>query len=157
MARRKESLVDVVAFFPWYVGLLLALTVYLAARHGAPWYFISNQFGAPMGQAIANFARLFTLPFIAGSAFSLTKSISNRRLFKQQKDLDSIRALSWREFERLIGEAFRRQGYSIAETDPGADGGVDLILRKEGKRYYVQCKHWKARQIGVNVVRELMV
>jgi restriction system protein len=36
----------------------------------------------------------------------------------------------------------------------GADGGVDLRLRKDGKKVYVQCKHWK-RDVGVKVVREL--
>lgn len=37
----------------------------------------------------------------------------------------------------------------------GADGGVDLRLRKDGKKAYVQCKHWKKRSVGVKVVREL--
>lgn len=35
------------------------------------------------------------------------------------------------------------------------DGGVDLVLKKGGRRYLVQCKHWKTWQVGVAVVREL--
>ena len=37
----------------------------------------------------------------------------------------------------------------------GPDGGVDLRLRKNGQVVFVQCKHWKARSVGVKVVREL--
>jgi restriction system protein len=37
----------------------------------------------------------------------------------------------------------------------GPDGGVDLGLTKNGQRYLVQCKHWRKRQVGVTVVREL--
>ena len=37
----------------------------------------------------------------------------------------------------------------------GADGGVDLVLRKDREKYLVQCKQWKAFKVGVTVVREL--
>jgi restriction system protein len=37
----------------------------------------------------------------------------------------------------------------------GPDGGVDLIARKNGEKYLVQCKQWRAMQVGVPVVREL--
>jgi hypothetical protein len=48
-------------------------------------------------------------------------------------DIGSIRRMSWQEFETLVGEAYRRQGYSVEETGGGdADGGVDLILRGKG-------------------------
>ena len=37
----------------------------------------------------------------------------------------------------------------------GADGGIDLVLRKGSERFLVQCKQWRAYKVGVNVVREL--
>ena len=47
----------------------------------------------------------------------------------------------WREFEMLVGEAFRLQGYQVVETGGGgADGGVDLVLRKDRETFLVQCK-----------------
>ena len=55
----------------------------------------------------------------------------------------------------LVGEAFRVQGYSVAETGGGADGGVDVVLRKDREKYFVQCKQWRASTVGVPVVREL--
>lgn len=65
--------------------------------------------------------------------------------------------MSWQQFEQLAGEAFRRQGYAVEETDlGGADGGIDLILCKNGKTTLVQCKQWQNWQVGVKVVREML-
>lgn len=69
-----------------------------------------------------------------------------------RKNLGNI---TWREFEQLVAETFRRQGFNVSETQHGADGGVDIILTKHQKTYLVQCKQWKAFKVGVNVVREL--
>jgi restriction system protein len=78
-----------------------------------------------------------------------------RRRLETRTGLDSIAALGWRDFERLVGEAFRRQGYAVEETGlGGADGGIDLILRRDGKRSLVQCKRWRREKVPVNVVRE---
>jgi restriction system protein len=67
-----------------------------------------------------------------------------------------LNGMSWHEFEMLVGEAFRRRGYSVTELGgAGADGGIDLILRKGRETSLVQCKQWKATVVGVTVVREL--
>lgn len=63
--------------------------------------------------------------------------------------------LSWRQFEQAAAEAFRAQGYAVQLTRDGADGGVDLILDRDGERTLVQCKHWAAWKVGVKTVREL--
>jgi len=78
----------------------------------------------------------------------------------QSKSTDVLDGMSWREFEMLVGEGFRLQGYQVAETGGGgADGGVDLVLTKPGKnggeKFLVQCKRWRAFKVGVDVVREL--
>lgn len=31
---------------------------------------------------------------------------------------------------------------------------MDLILRKDGEKHLVQCKHWRALKVGVAVIRE---
>jgi len=72
---------------------------------------------------------------------------------KKPKPTDEM---NWQQFELLVGEAFNKQGYRVIHGgDAGADGGVDVHLRKEGKEYLVQCKHWKTRKVGVAVIREL--
>ena len=69
---------------------------------------------------------------------------------------DVLDGMSWQEFELLVGEAFRLQGYEVAEIGGGGpDGGVDLVLRKDREKFLVQCKQWKAFKVGVQVVREL--
>ena len=77
-------------------------------------------------------------------------------LLKSQSSLESIRQLSWSDFERLVGEAYRRQGYGVERRGgAGADGGVDLVLRRANDKVFVQCKRWRKRTVSVSVVREL--
>ncbi|MCA9064301.1 MAG: restriction endonuclease [Planctomycetaceae bacterium] len=87
---------------------------------------------------------------------ALSLKLKSRLLLDSQSGQDSIRRLNWREFEELLCEAFRREGYSVNHvgTD-GPDGGVDIRLEKNREVTIVQCKHWKRQQVGVAIVREL--
>jgi hypothetical protein len=68
----------------------------------------------------------------------------------------AIARMTWQQFEQLVDECFPEQGFSVLETGGSRpDGGVDLVLEKNGRRYLAQCKHWKTRQVRVAVVREL--
>jgi restriction system protein len=79
-----------------------------------------------------------------------------RKLLEKQTSPGTVRAMSWQQFEQLVGEAYRRQGYRVEETGGGGpDGGVDLILRRNGETALVQCKRWKQARVGVRPVREL--
>lgn len=69
--------------------------------------------------------------------------------------LSKLNDITWREFEMLVGESFRRKGFDVRETGGFADGGVDIVLKKEGEKYLVQCKQWKALKVDVMTVREL--
>jgi restriction system protein len=76
--------------------------------------------------------------------------MANRRAIHHQW------AMSWREFERVVGEAFRRRGFTVTGFGGGGSGGgVDLGLAKNGERFLVQCKHWRKLEVGVTVIREL--
>jgi hypothetical protein len=48
----------------------------------------------------------------------------------------SLRLLTAEEFEWLVGEIFRREGFQVEETgrQEGPDGNVDLRLSKDGNR-----------------------
>lgn len=71
-------------------------------------------------------------------------------------DLNWVRGLSWRGFERQLAEVYRQKGYKVEETGGGgADGGIDLKLFKDGLTTIVQCKHWKTWKVNVKPVREL--
>ncbi|OOG51540.1 restriction endonuclease [Rhodanobacter sp. C01] len=163
MAKRKQSGFEVVASMPWPVGLVLGLIAYIAIRHGIGWYFgaTNNQFTSGLGKLAATgiYAPIGWIAlagcWIAALASFISRR-SRRQLLDKQTGIDSLRQMNWRQFEQLTGEAFRRQGYAIEETGlGGADGGIDLILRRNGQITLVQCKQWQNRQVGVTVVREM--
>ncbi len=47
------------------------------------------------------------------------------------------------QFEQEVARIFRLNGYKATVTKGSGDGGVDIIITKEGYRAIVQCKHYK--------------
>lgn len=156
MGRAKGNLIDALAALPWPAGVVFGIGGFVFVRFGLPTLLHGNRFAQafePMATLMSWFALAAGL---LGAAMSWIGQRQRRRLLDAQQGLDSIAALGWRHFEQLVGEAFRRQGYMVEENGlGGADGGIDLILRKDGRRVLVQCKQWRRRQIPVNVVREM--
>ena len=158
------SIVELTALLPWWGGVMLAVASYgvlhlYVSRPLPPTSLSDGYMTQAIGHAFATTGQ-YLLPFL----FLLAAVMSAARRWKRRRLItgvaksdapDALNGLSWREFEMLVGEAFRVQGYSVAETGRGADGGVDVVLRKDGEKYYVQCKHWRASQVGVPIVREL--
>jgi len=77
-------------------------------------------------------------------------SVIRRRRAKQimatsrDNPKSAIAGMTWQRFEQLVGESLREQGFSVLEMGGNRpDGGVDLVMKKDGLRYLVQCKHWK--------------
>jgi restriction system protein len=69
---------------------------------------------------------------------------------------DALDNLSRRDFELLVTEAFRLQGYEVDEMGTDAtDEGMSLVLWKNDCKSLVQCKPWTSYRVGVEVVREL--
>ncbi len=102
-------------------------------------------------------APLVALVLLIPAPVAALRQWRERRLLDSQEGLATIRTLSWQRFETLVGEAYRRQGYAVSRAtgDGGPDGGVDLVLKKDGSTVLVQCKQWKAWKVGVSVVREV--
>lgn len=155
MARRRnnDSFIDLLALLPWWLTLIAGLGI-LAYRKIHP-----AQNGQADVQAMVYMFGLAAVQYMCfiASAVSALATLKSRLTFASAKDIDAIRAMSWREFETLVGEAYRRKGYEVEETGGGgADGGVDLILRERNKKILVQCKHWRMKQVGVKVVREMV-
>ncbi|MEI9898279.1 MAG: restriction endonuclease [Chthoniobacter sp.] len=59
------------------------------------------------------------------------------------------------QVELLVGEIFRREGYTI-ELSAGlnTDDGIDLMLRRDSETTLVQCKHWGAARVSSREMRE---
>ena len=154
---------DIVSSVPWPFGIVLGMLAYAAVRHGLPWYFgkVSNPVMHGLGRelttpAFAPLAWMALAVFWIAALVSFIRQLLRRRLLRAQTGPASLAAMSWRQFEMLVGEAFRRQGYRVEETGgDGADGGIDLILRRDGATTLVQCKQWRTRRVSVMVVREM--
>ena len=173
MSRRKrtspaEDLMDMVALLPWWAGVALALVLYgvlhRVADQPVAAATLPGQVGAMLTQTLwRTLAGLgqYILPLIclAGAGLSAWRRKERQQLVanvSQSKAADVLDGMTWQQFERLVAEAFRLQGFRAMETGGGgADGGVDLVLNRNGEKFLVQCKQWRAYKVGVEVVREL--
>lgn len=164
-----DELVDMFSLFPWWVSLVAALLVFVGLG------MIANQpVGTPSGthQPISNVISgaltksmvgvgQYVIPFVLLVAAVISfvrqrKSASLIAAATGPSAADAISGMSWREFELLIAEAFRRKGFEVKDKGgQGPDGGVDLVLIKGKERFLVQCKQWRALKVSVSVVREL--
>lgn len=172
MARRRssaaEDVVEITSWLPWWAGVVAALVAFLAFRLVAgievPAPADSKQIGGlVIRQAIRAVAMVgqWVLPalLLVGAAVSYFKQRRRAALHgdvARRGRLSAFADMSWQDFERVVGEYFRRRGFTVAETGGGgADGGVDIELSRGSDRYLVQCKHWRALRVGVEPVREL--
>ena len=170
MARRNKRFVDDLmeanSTLPWWAGVAFAIAAYLwlhglatgevagAAQAGkmvgfVDWSLVQTLAGA--GQYLVPFVFLVSA---ALSAYGRARRKTSHTTIGPGQG--AFNAMSWHQFEALVGEAFRRRGYSVIETGGGgAGGGGDLVLKKAGAIFLVHCKQWRAPRVGVNAVREL--
>ena len=160
--RTKQSPIGTLATTPWPVGILAGIIGFILVRYGIQWFLsfqggmLAQAFGQQSSPVFAPLAWMLLVICWIAALGSYLNARKRRRFLDTRTTLESLAAGGWRQFEQLVGEAFRRQGYAVEETGLGGpDGGIDLILRKDGRRTLVQCKQWKRQQVGVSVVREM--
>lgn len=167
-AGSAEDVVGLTARFPWWVGVVAALIAFVILRivsgiEVAPTASTKELGGLVIRQLIKSIATFgqWVLPFLflIGSAVAALNQRKRRALYNDVAANSGARAaseLTWRDFERLTAEYFNRRGFSVMETGGGgADGGVDLKMKRGTDHYLVQCKQWRAISVGVEPVREL--
>lgn len=173
MARRRkqgaaEDVMELVAMLPWWAGALLAVVSYLVlhpiAERSVPAATQLGQMGAMATQLLWRtlaFYGQYLLPVLClvGAIASALRRRSRKQLLERttaNPAADALNGMSWQQFEQLVGEGFRQQGYQVKETGrAGPDGGVDIELRRDNDLHLVQCKQWRAQRVGIDVVREL--
>ena len=162
MGRRKKGGLDEVASWPWPVGILAGIVAFFVIRYGIGAYLsaaggpLLGPVGQQIGSLIAPLAWLVMVACWLAAMMSWANARKRRILHDTRTDLGSLVTISWQEFEMLVGESYRRQGYEVVESGLGGkDGGIDLILSKHGRRELVQCKQWKRRQVNAFTVREM--
>ncbi len=178
MARKKtsvlEDLMDISAQLPWKAGVGLAVVAYLVLHYFATRAPLTmnpaelKALGKTAGDSVVHslgtmlasvFQYFVPLAFLAGAYVSFSRRRRQTELHGQVANdpaANALEKMTWREFEGLVAETFRRQGYRVVERGgQGPDGGVDLELHMGSDKYLVQCKQWKAQKVGVAIVREL--
>jgi len=166
-ARRKILIQDIVELtmqLPWWAGVGAALlswaVLHLLLLTPPPFSFPGDESILPLLRGLATGLQ-FLLPalFLAAAALSLWLRYRQHKNYADvagERGHVALELLSWREFEHLVAEFFRRKGFHVEQRggrEP--DGGVDLVASIGEDRYLVQCKHWRVQRVGVKVVREI--
>ncbi|HAS6144990.1 TPA: hypothetical protein I7118_22415 [Vibrio vulnificus] len=165
MARKNDGLLWHLMDAPWWVSVLFAAIAYIGLSFVLPMLamssknFIFNSV-APNLPILAPYVA-FTL--LIPAPVALFKQLSRQRQYStttneiaSQGTTAALNNLSWLEFESYIGEFFKQQGYDVKQAfSQKPDGGVDIWMRKDGQLTLVQCKHWKARKVGIQILREM--
>tara|TARA_Y100000994_G_scaffold172039_1_gene141798 strand:+ start:1541 stop:2299 length:759 start_codon:yes stop_codon:yes gene_type:complete len=155
MPRKNTSFADLLFQAPWWVSVTTAAITYFFMGHLLPSIETDNQLINVVFRALVIPAPYFAIFILLIAPFSFFNARRKAKQLDAQKSIETIRQLHWRNFEELVAEAYRRQGYRVTEGGYGADGGIDLELRKGDLLTLVQCKQWKTQKVGVNVVREM--
>lgn len=131
----RNSLFAVLLRSPWWVAGLVAVGTFGAARFLLP----------------IEFALFAALPFAVIGVYVAWKQARSPSSRSVAATLERLRGMSWDEFSAAIGEAYRRQGYTVKRLSAGADFELAQGLRST----VVACKRWKATRTGVEPLREL--
>lgn len=141
VARRSSGRAISILAYGIYLGFGLALPIWLAWP--PLWLFYANL----ASTLVAGTLGLFWFA-------ARVREANARHLVEWTTD---IRLLDSTEFEWLVGELFRREGWEVEHVgrSDGPDGNIDLVLMRGRERRIVQCKRWTSWVVGVDEVREL--
>jgi restriction system protein len=171
MARRNggltEHIMSIAAKLPWWLDVCLAVALYVLL-HALATHVVAVPAGTrELGQsAMWTIGKSFAvvLQYLLPALLLIGAVLSVVQRDRRAKFLASVSpgnpatvvgGITWPEFERVIGQVFRQQGFSVKETGGGAGGGVNFILTRNRHTFLVQCKQWRTSHVGARVVREL--
>lgn len=158
MTRKARSpladAIDLAASLPWQIGGLLALLAYWIFHDLASWMALGK--GVDMDLARSP---LYIVPGLL-LVVALISFIHRRRragpVEMVSPTSDALVRMSVHDFEKLVIEGFRREGFLVVEpTGTKHLGCVDLELFMGRDRYLVQCRRWKEKTVDALAVHEL--
>jgi restriction system protein len=152
-----EDVIEIAAAMP-LVGFALAI---ILAGGAAYFQWVNPKIMMGFGRVFALFFWALAVICALASLFGFVRQKLNihrrSRRLDSQRSIEDLRQLSPSDFEQTIADLFRRQGYRVDEIGGVGDGGVDLILRRNGDgsiAHLVQCKRYTSWKVGVAEVRE---
>lgn len=163
---------EIATRLPWYVDVILATLFYFLFHYlflkypiegnTEPWMFLFSVIFL-ISQYL--FPAIFIMGGIASAWHAFKIKLRKKDLLKNagtNKATEIVSKMNWLEFELLIGEWFKTQGYEVkqvggADTESAhADGGIDIELHKDNELFLVQCKHYHSWSVPVETIRDLM-
>lgn len=132
---KKESFAEII--FKFYILLVFVITL--------PTFFSNT------AAALRTF---FIAVFVPILIYFVYKTIQRYKFFESKKTLEDLRSLTPRQFEQFIAHLFQKMGYKTEAVGGAGDGGIDVIAEKDGLKYYIQCKKFITRQVGVGAMRD---
>jgi len=153
---------NIVKELPWWLNFVLGGVLYFLLHYLAIKFPIATGIGGNnIGIAIVASFGQYALPailFVSGVVSLINQSRGEELLRNthSSKTTEVVAKMSWQDFEFLMGQWFKKQGYDVKQAGGAQpDGGVDLELKKNGELYLVQCKHYRAWKVPVETVRDL--
>ena len=77
-------------------------------------------------------------------AFFVKQLSKNLALLIAKSGSKALETIEWRQLEHIIAEIFIGMGFDAELTPPSKDGGKDVVIHHQGKKYLIEIKHWKA-------------
>jgi restriction system protein len=133
---KKESLFDLLKRQPWWLSLAIAIGI-----------AVSLQFVLPL-----TFAIFAGLPFLVISVHVAWRQRGTPGEAKTAEIIEKIRTLGREEFQAIVEESFRNEGFTVSAHEGQAG---DLDIRRGGLTRVVTLRRWKIVQNGINPIREL--
>lgn len=131
----RQTLFHILSRQPWWLSALVAGVLFGITQLVYP----------PVAFFVA-------LPFLLLAAFIGFKQMRGTSPLNAGDQLEALRGMSWENFSLVISEAYRRQGYAVAESRNSA---YDFELTRNGRRTLVSCRRWKVSAVGEAPVRAL--
>lgn len=149
---RRKSEFEQLLSLPWWAGVAAGLFAYAVVGWFLPKVLATDATFADLWKVMQIPALLALGLCLMLSAASTVRQHVLRRRFIARNGIEDVRHLGRREWHAQIAAAFRRRGYDIAEN---RCAGVDIVLLKDGRRYFVRCKQWKVFNVGVSPLADL--
>jgi restriction system protein len=146
------------AFSPFLRGLLLwALLVIVAALAVAVVYRLTTGPKRFDWTASATERSPSVQLDSTASLKAIEPLVTSRSSVTDTKRNTDVKSLDWFQFEKLVAAVYEQKGFSVTRSGgANPDGGIDLVISKEGITSAVQCKHWKSWKVGVKQIREFL-
>ncbi|HEV2611334.1 MAG TPA: restriction endonuclease [Noviherbaspirillum sp.] len=137
----EKSLFAILLRSPWWISILIAAVISLAAS-------------AMLPRQVAAYGISAGLPFLVVGIVAAWRQLRMPSPSRVAELIETINAMPWRDFANAIEQAYRRDGYDVKRL---AGPAADFEIAKAGRTVLVSAKRWKAAGAGIEPLRELQM